>query len=74
MKAPNDYFSAAFQQCDTGDITVGTITDKTALNENLAANCIPNGIESMTAADYPEFMRQRRTMMAKKIKEYYYSL
>ena len=74
MKAPNDYFSAAFQQCDTGDITVGTITDRTALKENLTANCIPNGIESMTAADYPEFMRQRRIMMAKKIKEYYYSL
>lgn len=74
MKAPNEYFSAAFQQCDSGDITVGTITDRTVLTDNLAANCIPNGIESMTAADYPEFMRQRRVMMAKKIKEYYYSL
>ena len=74
MKAPNDYFSAAYKQCETGDIAVGTITEKTALTNNLAANCIPAGVENMTAADYPEFLRQRRVLMAKKIKEYYYSL
>ena len=74
MKAPADYFTAAFSQCDTGEIVVGTITDRNALVENLAANCIPAGIENMTAADYPEFLQQRRVMMAKKIKEYYYSL
>lgn len=68
------FFSAAFQQCETGDITVGTITDRKVLEDNLTANCIPNGIESMTANDFPEFMRQRRVMMAKKIKDYYYSL
>lgn len=73
MKAPSDYFSAAFQQCSTGDIVVGTITDRKVLEDNLAANCIPNGTEAMTAADYPEFLRQRRIMMAKKIKEYYSS-
>ena len=74
MKAPNDYFSAAYAQCDTGDIAVGTITDRNALIENLNANCIPTGIENMTAADYAEFMKQRRVLMAKKIKDYYYSL
>ena len=74
MKAPNDYFSAAYQQCQTGDIVVGTIVDKDVLKSNLEANCIPEGIESMTAADYPEFMRKRRALMAQKIKEYYYSL
>jgi len=74
MKAPNDYFSAAYAQCNTGDIAVGTITSKNVLLENLAANCIPANIENMTAEDYPEFLRQRRTMMAKKIREYYYSL
>ena len=74
MKAPNDYFLAAFQQCTTGDITVGTITDSKVLVDNLAANCIPTGIETMSAADYPTFLRQRRIMMAQKIKDYYYSL
>lgn len=28
----------------------------------------------MEPAEYPEFLRLRRTMMAKKIREYYYSL
>ncbi|MBR4868775.1 MAG: hypothetical protein IKU10_06425, partial [Clostridia bacterium] len=74
MKAPNDYFAAAFRQCETGGIEVGTIIDKNLLLENLAVNCIPVGIEGMTATDYTEFLRQRRMLMAKKIKEYYYSL
>ena len=74
MKAPNDYFSAARVQCGTGEISVGTITDLGVLADNLAINCIPNGIENMVAADYPDFLRQRRVLMAKKIRKYYYSL
>ena len=74
MKAPNNYFSLAFTQCTTGEITVGTITDHNTLIENLTENCIPTSIENMEASDYPEFLRQRRIMMAKRIKEYYYSL
>lgn len=73
-KAPNDYFSVAFNQCETGNILIGTITDKVKLKENLSVNCIPDSIVEMTAADYPEFLKQRRLMMAKKIKNYYNSL
>ena len=69
MKAPNNYFSLAFTQCTTGEITVGTITDHNTLIENLTENCIPTSIENMEASDYPEFLRQRRIMMAKRIKE-----
>jgi len=74
MKAPNDYFSAAKAQCSTGEISVGTITDLDTFEANLAANCIPDSVIDMTAADYPEFLKERRTMMAQKIKNYYYSL
>ena len=74
MKAPNDYFSAAKEQCNTGEIVIGTITDADSFDTNLAANCIPAEVVNMTAADYPEFLRQRRSMMAQKIKEYYSSL
>ena len=31
-------------------------------------------VTDMEPTDYPEFLRLRRTMMAKKIQEYYYSL
>lgn len=74
MRAPNDYFAVAHEQCELGEITVGTITDRAVLDGNLKENCIPNGIENMSAQDYPEFLRQRRILMAQKIKKYYYSL
>ena len=74
MKAPNDYFAIAKKQCETGEMLIGTITNREEYNNNLATNCIPSNIINMTAVDYPEFLLQRRTMMAKKIKEYYYNL
>ena len=73
-KAPNDYFTTALEQCKTGDIVVGTITNEASFWNNLELNCIPAEVVNMTATDYPEFLRKRRVLMAKKIKEYYYSL
>lgn len=73
-RAPNDYFRAALEQCSTGEIKVGTIMDEAQFKENLAANCIPEEIISMSAADYDRFLQQRRILMARKIKEYYQSL
>ena len=74
MKAPNVYFTAAKEQCSTGEINVGTITNIDAFNTNLEVNCIPSEIINMTAVDYPDFLQKRRVLMAKKIKEYYNSL
>ena len=74
MKAPNEYFSMALEQCSTGDISVGTIIDQQSFYDNLEINCIPKEIINMAASDYSEFLKQRRVTMAQKIKEYYYSL
>jgi hypothetical protein len=74
MKAPNEYFAKAYQQCSTNELIIGTITDTDVLKTNLDTNCIPQGIENMTSQDYPEFLKARRVLMAKKIKEYYYTL
>lgn len=73
-RPPHEYFTDAQNQCHTGDIKVGTITDHDAFLENLAANCIPISIMNMTHSDYPEFLRMRRVMMAQKIRNYYYML
>lgn len=73
-KPPNVYFSEAINQCTAGEIVTGTITDTKELSDNLHVNCIPNGIESMTADDFQTFLKLRRSLMAKKIKNYYYSL
>lgn len=74
MSAPNVYFTAAQEQCATGEIRVGTITDHQAFTDNLEVNCIPMDVLNMGPADYPEFLRLRRIMMAKRIQEFYYSL
>ena len=73
-KAPNEYFGEAFKQCETGVITCGSITSLDQLKKNLADNCIPEGIENIDLKDYEEFLEKRRTLMAAKIKNFYYSL
>jgi len=73
-KSPNVYFKEAYKQCETKQITCGSITDLNKLKDNLATNCIPEGIENMDQNNYFDFLSARRSLMAKKIKDYYYSL
>lgn len=74
MKAPNDYFTVAKEQCSSGTIKVGTILGEEDFWSNLKLNCVPQDIINMTAEDYPRFLTERRVMMANKIRGYYYSL
>ena len=73
-KAPNVYFAEAVKQCDTKQITCGSITDIDVLKDNLTANCIPFEVCGMDYTSYEAFLSERRMQMAKKIKDYYYSL
>jgi hypothetical protein len=72
--SPNIYFSKVFEQCETGIAVYGNITDKALLLKNLQQNCIPETILQMEHTNYEEFLAERRKLMAKKIKKYYYSL
>ena len=72
-KDPKTYFSEALAGCG-GAQTVGTITSEDDFWANLDANCIPRDVVRMTSEDYEEFLRQRRVMMAQKIRKYYESL
>ena len=69
-KEPKDYFSEALAGC-AGTQKVGDITDETSFWENLDTNCIPHEVVHMTYVDYMEFLKQRRVLMAKKIRKYY---
>lgn len=73
-KAPNVYFAEAVKQCNTKQITCGSISDIDVLKANLTANCIPFEVCSMDHANYEAFLAERRKRMAQKIKEYYNSL
>lgn len=72
--APKIYFSLAFEQCSTGEIKCGAITALDQLKDNLATNCIPLDVVNMDYTNYENFLDERRKLMAKKIKDYYYSL
>ena len=73
-KAPKQYFEEAFKQCETKKVTCGSITDIDVLKDNLEVNCVPLEVGNMDYNNYDEFLDYRRKMMAKKIKDYYYSL
>lgn len=72
---PYEYFSIAKHQCSE-DVTkpIGSINNIDLLERNLAMNCIPNDIFKMDFESYSRFLQERRTLMAQKIKDYYYSL
>ena len=53
---------------------IGSINNIDLLERNLAMNCIPNDIFKMDFESYSRFLQERRTLMAQKIKDYYYSL
>ena len=73
-KAPNEYFNTVFEQSVSKELKFGNISDIALLKENLNINCIPENIVSMDASHYEDYLLVRRKLMAKKIKDYYYSL
>ena len=73
-KAPKEYFSTVFEQCDTKNIKIGSITEIKQLKENMKINCIPEDIKNMDYSNYLEFIESRKKLMATKIKEYYNNL
>jgi hypothetical protein len=73
-KAPSEYFKIAQEQCNSGDMKIGTITKIEDFKENLVVNCIPENIVDMTVSDYEDFLLERRRLMARKIKKYYQSI
>ncbi len=73
-KSPDKYFKEILEQCQGGKMKYGGITKKKELLENLNAHCIPESVLDMGATDFDDFLVERRTLMANKIKEYYFNL
>ena len=70
-KEPKLYFGQLIEQCQGGQARYGSITAPDELRQNLRMHCIPEGVESMTVADYPAFLAERRMLMAQKIRKYF---
>lgn len=73
-KTPKEYMTEVIKQTEGGKAKYGGIDTKEILSENLKQNCIPDGFETMEIADYERFLKERRKLMAMKIRKYYESL
>lgn len=73
-KSPGEYFGIVYEQCETKDRKIGTITGFDDLLDNLSVNCLPEDIFDMSFTNYENFLIARRKKMAQKIKRYYNSL
>jgi len=73
-KSPDEYFRELLNQIESGSTMYGGILNKESLLENLSDNCIPESIFEMNIDDYEEFLKQRRMLIAMKIKSYYSNL
>lgn len=70
-KAPKVYFAELQEQARGGKKKYGGIQDEGQLLENFAMHCVPSGIFTSLADDYPHFLEERRRLMAKKIQMYF---
>jgi len=73
-KEPAVYFKELIQQCSGGKKLYGDIIDPIEMQANLAMNCIPAGMENLKLKDYPDFLAERRKLMAQKIRVYFEGL
>ncbi len=70
-KPPEKYFSELADQCNGGEKRYGGITDEVEMRANLAANCVPASVLDGAPPDYEEFLAERRSLMALKIKKWF---
>ena len=75
-KSPADYFSKLLEYCSNGNknFAYGAITELDQIRENFTMHCVPEGMENKNIEHYEEFLQERRKLMSKKIKNYYWKL
>ena len=71
---PNEYLDKIKEQIKEGINQISTLDAQDALIENIKTNDIPSFIIDATHHDYDRFLKERRKMMSKKLKEYYENL
>jgi hypothetical protein len=73
-KDPDKYFAEIIKQIQTGKLKYGGIKDEVELKKNFEENCIPKAILKSGVMNYDDFLKERRVLMAMKMKKYFQSL
>jgi len=71
---PEKYFSELLRQVNGGPIRYGGITDMETLRENFKQNALPDYLLRGHVPDYETFLKDRRQLMAQRIKKWFESL
>lgn len=73
-KAPKDYMSLIKEHIKNNLNKVSSIDDEKGIIDNLRQNDIPDSLLTAIHSDYSAFLKERRTLIAEKLKTYYYKL
>jgi hypothetical protein len=71
---PAVYFAELADQVSGGPPRYGGISDRQDLVDNLRMHCIPKALLAGDAVPYDDFLRERRTLMAQMIKEWFQAM
>jgi hypothetical protein len=71
---PEQYLGKVIDQCNDGDLVYGGISDMEDLEKNFEENAVPLGMLDEGAMDYEAYLEERRKLMSKKIRDYYFDL
>ncbi|WP_121614401.1 GmrSD restriction endonuclease domain-containing protein [Mesobacillus foraminis] len=70
-KSPKEYMELIKGQVSGGQMKIGEINNLNDLKKNLKMNCIPESIFEMSSGDFEDFLEERRSLMVRKIRNYY---
>jgi len=73
-KAPEQYFKELAEQCAGGKKKYGGITEFDELRANLRMSCLPESLLDGEIPAYDGFLKERRKLMAQKIKAWFVAL
>lgn len=71
---PKDYLNKTKTEIENGIFNISTIDDVSLLEENLTVNDIPQILFDADFDSYNDFLKERRVLMANKIRQYYENL
>ena len=73
-RLPADYLGEVKAQIRSGQTTLGEIASEADLDKSFEENAVPASLFETTVENFEDFLIERRRLMAKKMKEYYFSL
>jgi hypothetical protein len=70
-KPPTQYVAQVAAQIASGQLALGEMADAADLERNLVENAVPANLAEITAGTYPEFLTERRQLIARAIRSYF---